>query len=831
MRPIIPLLTVALAAAPPLDAEAQTNPRAQTRHPFSSADLLAMEGVGKVRLSPDGEWIVVERQGRWDSAATYRFGPMTSHLLTRLDVSRRHDASPALTLQHPGGAAGFVSGPFSPDGRRMVVYRLTEGSWRLGVLSFDTLEVRWFDITPEYPRLGQTLAWRSDTDLVLIVREADDLPLVLRLPWGAQERIGDLWQAAAGGRSPSTVYIPSGSRRNDRERGRVSRLIRFDVVNGEEQVLARGDFFDLEISPNGRTVAALKDAEDYQIGAEIPASTGEWLRRRRLILADIETGRALEPLPDQDFISHLLTWSPNGERLISFARSPGDAFQQGRFWSIAAEGAAKALSLGAHAPWIDATWDGIPLAFAGWDDDVPVIQARSAEGARVWRRLSDVEAARSVPVDASNERLVWANGRLMILKPSGLTPFGDDHPVLAGRFSLAGGAFDGGDRRNHNPDPAWLGRQTLANSSGCVTTAEVVRLRCVAGWQGGTILAAATQNPAVITRHVSPEGAARLDFHGLQGSRRLFTINQALADVDRGEIIAIDHAGPDGAPLKSWLLLPPYSQADGSQPPVVILPYPGDVHPEAPGSLWPGSSQRHINPQVFAGAGYAVLVPSLPYERGTSDFSDLGSQLETILDAAGATGLVDTDRAALIGHSFGAHAVLLAATQTKRFRAVVASNGYADLASVAELRLYWRATTRDGVPITGAAGWAETGQGGIGRSLASDPQAYIERSPFYAADRITTPTLLIESDLDGARLASLFGVLYRLNREAALMTGFGEGHTFTSPGNIRDLYDRILDWLNRYVAPPVALQSRHPAPRPSLQSRNDQPAIARGVTH
>src|SRR5690606_18070922 len=100
-------------------------------------------------------------------------------------------------------------------------------------------------------------------------------------------------------------------------------------------------------------------------------------------------------------------------------------------------------------------------------------------------------------------------------------------------------------------------------------------------------------------RRLSAHGATEVDFHDPHGSRQLFTINQALEDIDRGEIIQIDHPGPDGAPLKSWLLLPPSQAADASPPPVVILPYPGDVHSGPPGSLRPGSNQRHINPQVL----------------------------------------------------------------------------------------------------------------------------------------------------------------------------------------------------------------------------------------
>lgn len=819
MRPVVPLIAAALTAAAPAWAQEQRL--------FSTAELLSLEGVGRVRMSPDGQWIAAERQGRWDSAASYRFGSLTYHLLTRLEISRRDGAAPVLTLQDPGAAAGYLSGPFAPDGRRMVVYRLTEDAWRLGVLTFADLQVRWFDLTPEYPRYGQTVAWRSDAELVLIARDADDLPLFLSMPGGAQEEVSALWRAAASGHRSSAVFIPSGSFRNERPRSRPSRLSRLNVETGEEQILARGEFFDLEISPDGRSIAAMRNAEDYQIDAGVAASTGEWLRRRRLVLADLETGHAHEPLPDQDFITHLMTWSPDGERLLSFARPDGAAFHDGRFWAMDPRGASEALDLHGDMPWIDATWDGIPLAFAGWDGRAPVVQVRS-QGKRFWRRLPGDGGEGLVPVAEVGERLVWANDRLMILAPSGLRPFGSDRAISAGPFSLADRTFDGGDRRNHNPPPTWLGRQPLVNRAGCVTTAQRMRLQCPSEWtEGATILAASAQDAAVVAQRRSSLGVTTATVHSVRGAHQLFTVNAELEDFAWGEIVPISHPGPDGAALTSWLLSPPGAKV-GQPPPVVIVPYPGDVHAVAPASLRPGSDQFHINPHILAAAGYAVLIPSLPYRRRPADLRDIAPQLETVLDAAARKGLADADRAGLIGHSFGAQTVLRVATQTNRFRAVVASNGYADLASVADMRLYWRANPREGVPVTSMAGWAETGQGGVGTSFASAPLVYADHSPLYAAGRIVTPTLLIESDLDGARLSGLFGVLYRLNREAGLLTVFGEGHSFASPGNIRELHERILDWLDRYLAP-TPVKPGSPVSDPGLENGGDEAAVARGM--
>lgn len=139
--------------------------------------------------------------------------------------------------------------------------------------------------------------------------------------------------------------------------------------------------------------------------------------------------------------------------------------------------------------------------------------------------------------------------------------------------------------------------------------------------------------------------------------------------------------------------------------------------------------------------------------------------------------------------------------QSDRFSAVIASNGYPDLSLSKQLPPFFRVAPEEGVPVGQMVGWGETGQASIG-DFATSPQAYVEASPLYQAEAIRTPALLIESDLDTQRMSTLFSALYRRNREAGLVTYFGEGHTYASPGNLRDLHARILDWLTRYLGPP-----------------------------
>lgn len=264
---------------------------AHAQTPFNIDDLLGQESLGNIRISPNSRWVVIDREAAWNQAASYDLGQYTAQLLTRLEV---HDASgegPVRRVQDPGHATGYISGPFSPDGGRMVVYRLTARTLRLGVMTLSTGSIRWHDLTPEWPNMGQTIAWRSDHELVLIARPDDDLPLGMRHGWEAQARASALWAVAAAGRRPSSVALMSGANRDAHRRARPSALVRLDVATGDVTTIARGEFFDFTLSPDRQAVAAMAVTDDIQTGTDEPVLTGTPARRRRLTIAALDNGR------------------------------------------------------------------------------------------------------------------------------------------------------------------------------------------------------------------------------------------------------------------------------------------------------------------------------------------------------------------------------------------------------------------------------------------------------------------------------------------------------------------------------------------------------------
>jgi dipeptidyl aminopeptidase/acylaminoacyl peptidase len=92
----------------------------------------------------------------------------------------------------------------------------------------------------------------------------------------------------------------------------------------------------------------------------------------------------------------------------------------------------------------------------------------------------------------------------------------------------------------------------------------------------------------------------------------------------------------------------------------------------------------------------------------------------------------------------------------------------------------------------------------MGVPLLADPARYLRNSPVFAADRITTPLLIVSGDLDmmGIQSEAMFTMLNRQGKRAEFVRYLGEGHELDSPANVLDLWQRVFNWLDTYVKNP-----------------------------
>lgn len=787
---------------------------------YSVEDLLATEEVGRVVFDPTGRRLIIEHRRPWKSAARFDYNYFTPLLLTELLSVKVDRPGPARPLFPQDPAAGYMAGPIAPDGRRMLVYRLQDRSFEAGLVTFATGEVRWLGVTPEFPVHGPTAQWRSDDEVILIARPDGDLTWRLGVGWEAQDRLTELWARTAGGQTASASAIGSGRFLGIRPKGEAPRVLKIDAHTGAAHLLAQGEFVDLAVSPSGRYAALIANGEDLQPRADEAVYAAFPTRRRSLTLIDLQAGDVTTPCASCEIALGLLAWSPTQDSLL--AATLGEGADRRRLDLVRIEAATGAVS----RPLPDnlklalaMTSEGAPLARADWFAADPLVYAAGPKGRPDWYRLSNSGvvnltagldlAPRQLGAISTDHILLAADGAAWAIGPNGeRTVVGED---LAS--SPLAPAQEPGSRLVANPRLPADGMATARGQEITVLSATRRGRRFTLPDQSGPM--AITRDHAVAMIK-GPGGVRRLSMATSKSAWvPLLEINRPLADVEPARTLPVRHRGPTSADLTSWLYLPVSAPPTRGYP-LVVIPYRGRSYPAASPSYEVGAFSPQVNPQILAAAGYAVLTPSLPYDQaGGEPVRGAAAQILDVVDAAIAEQSLDPDRIALWGHSFGALTAVAAATQTPRFKSVIASAGaHNEISHWGSFRRHQWVFPQDGTSSTSGAGLVEAGQAHMMAPPWADPQRYLRNSNLFAADRINVPVLLIHGEADELLIdqsQQLFSALNRQGKDAVFVTYWGEGHALASPANLRDLYGRIIAWLGETLPPGPGAAAARPS--------------------
>ncbi len=248
--------------------------------------------------------------------------------------------------------------------------------------------------------------------------------------------------------------------------------------------------------------------------------------------------------------------------------------------------------------------------------------------------------------------------------------------------------------------------------------------------------------------------------------------------------------------VQTAVILPPNAK-QGDKLPAIVVQYPGSDLSGAPSNFGGGDDMGGIPQWLLTFHGFAVILPNL-----TLDDSAIGRPLEAMterllpqLQKAAELGYIDIDKVGIIGQSYGGNGSVGILTHTSIFKAAVATNGAYDLASFA----YHLNSKGENFWLL----WAEADQGRMGVSLFEDPARYINNSPFYRADKISTPLLLIHGKLDGAypEAGKMFSALKRLNKSVELVV-YNKGEHLLNEMPRDDHIDaakRIIDFFERHL--------------------------------
>jgi len=787
--------------------------------PLTPDDLLRREEVGEVALSPDGRWLafVVRR-------------PRLTASFHKYDFLAGGDRSDVWAVDTAGGEPrcmttgaedgwGYWAPDFSPGGSHLAMLSTRGGNVRLWVLELaaETLTCaseRGVDLGfPDRSHL-----WISDERLLIATLPEGERPVRMTIEVQAGEAAMREWPKAWKGEEATASVLESGVHApfGDRPQGE---LVIFDASSGERQTVLTGLFRDLRSSPDGSHVAFARQVDVVRPHPDRPLSrtTGE---QRELGVVRTDGTVITAAMGIDQPLSSSLRWAPDGEELAVIGREPDATDSPVRAFRYR-------LADARLEPASPPSLEPVSLVWTTGDD-----------------LLAMAGPARSPTEQERTTRLDWWRLRIGE-EPRNLTDAMESVPRtlipeegLASFVGVAAGDLfrvsveDGGST---NMTAGFEGRiASIMWPAAAESSQAVGRLVLAVSREGSNAWHCldlpsgdlrAVSKPAVDASilELAPEhdtavlACADRTGNRLWLSRPAFQRNRAivernvwLAEVTEGEIRPIDYVGLDGDKLRGWLMLPVGYQ-EGRRCPLVVEVYPGMVFSrEAPVPAWLSINGHHcLNHHLLAAHGFAVLFPSMPLkpEGVASDPSlELTNGVLPALDRAIELGVADPARLGLMGQSFGGYAAYALIAQTTRFRAAVALAGFANLSS-----LYGQFDARfryddHSHEHTLQATLLEVGQSRIGGAPWTNAAGYVRNSPLFHTERIDTPLLIIQGDMDYVALQQgeeMFAALYRQGKRARFARYWGEGHVLASPPNIRDMWKRIHGWFDEHLRPPA----------------------------
>ena len=246
---------------------------------------------------------------------------------------------------------------------------------------------------------------------------------------------------------------------------------------------------------------------------------------------------------------------------------------------------------------------------------------------------------------------------------------------------------------------------------------------------------------------------------------------------------------PEQTRVHSFLVKPPNFQA-GRKYPVLFLIHGG------PQGAWGQEWTYRWNAQVFAAAGYVVVMPNPRGSTGygqkfTDDINgDWGGKpyedIMAVTDYVANQPWADADRMAAAGASYGGYMIDWMLGHTQRFKTLVSHAGVYDLRSMfGETEELW-------FPLWEFQGMPWT-----------NPEMYQKWSPSMFAADFKTPTLVTHGELDYrvpvGQGMQLFTALQMQKVPSKLQLYPDEGHWILKPLNSMLWYKTVMEWIGEWT--------------------------------
>lgn len=196
----------------------------------------------------------------------------------------------------------------------------------------------------------------------------------------------------------------------------------------------------------------------------------------------------------------------------------------------------------------------------------------------------------------------------------------------------------------------------------------------------------------------------------------------------------------------------------------------------------------------YSSNGYLIFNPDIPYKTGypgESAFNAILSGVNYLITQ----GFVDQERIGIQGHSWGGYQVAYLLTRTNLFHCAESGAPVVNMFS-AYGGIRWQSGMSRMFQY-------EKDQSRIGGSIWQYPMRFIENSPIFSLDKITTPVLILHNDQDGAvpwyQGIEFFTAMRRLNKPAWLLNYNGEPHWPVKWQNRVDFQKRMSQFFDHFL--------------------------------
>ncbi len=361
---------------------------------------------------------------------------------------------------------------------------------------------------------------------------------------------------------------------------------------------------------------------------------------------------------------------------------------------------------------------------------------------------------------------------------------------------------DGGDReeRHRNPLPAgpWilLGTHEQDKSTAFYRldpagTGAPERLLHKPQLLGGLLKA----RDAEVWLHTAQDFSSFPDLWLSQGplgqSRRLSDANPQQARLRWGTQEIIGYTSAKGRKLRALLAKPEDFDPKKKYP---LMVYIYEKMSDKLHSYVPPAPGQNINVSRYVSKGYLVLRPDIVYTVGHPGQSAVDTVLPAIQQLV-KQGFVDDKRIGIQGHSWGAYQINYLLTRTSMFRAAEAGASMANMVS-------GYGGIRWGTGKSRAFQY-EQQQSRMGATPWQRPDLYVENSPIFRVDRITTPYLTVHNDEDDAvpyyQAIEFFTALRRLGKEAYWFNYNGEKHGLKDRDALKHFTVHMGEFFDHYL--------------------------------